>query len=95
VKVENILSSSSFHVEEQLEAGLMNSRFPGQFSGCEKQVGDDGPIFFRQIVDAADVFSRHDEKMDRRLGPDILESDYPISFEDEIGLFLSPDDPAK
>lgn len=73
----------------------MNSLLFGQFLGRENEIRDHVPIFVCDIVDAADVFSRHNQNMGRRLRSDVIESNDSLPSVDEIGILFSANDPAK
>jgi hypothetical protein len=68
---------------------------PGCLSGPKDHFGDELCIFGGEIVEASDMFSRNDEKMDWGMGMNVLEDDQRLILMEEISLFPSANDLAE
>ncbi len=95
VKVEDYLTSASFHVEKNLVACPGNPLLPGDLFRSPDHLGNDPFILLVEIIKAADVSLGDDEKMNRSVRMDILENDEVFVLINDRGGFLSPDDLAE
>jgi hypothetical protein len=90
VQVKDILPAPTLHVEEEFVSGFVNTSLRGDLPCPEQEFGQQGPVFFFQIVDASDVFSWDEKDMNRGMGLDVLEGDQVFVLIDDICRLLSP-----
>jgi hypothetical protein len=92
MEVEDELAATPLYIIDQLVTGTGNSLISGDFPGPEDHLPNGGPIRFLQVVDAADVFPRHNEDVNGCVRPDILEGHHTLTLIDKIGLFYTSND---
>lgn len=63
---------------------LIKPPFGSNGLGYEEQVPDDFAVSHDDTVNIGDMFFRHNESMDRRLGIEVLKGDRVLVFEDDL-----------
>jgi hypothetical protein len=85
VEMENDLPSPSLYVKDQFIPRICNGMLLRHLFRLQDHFKKDVFIFLRQIIDAPDMLSGNDEKMDGRMGTDVFEHNQRFSLIDEIG----------
>jgi len=71
--MENVLTPTPFHVEDQLVSRLGDAHLFGDLFGPEEQFGNLRSIRLCKVVNTADMSSRNQEDMNRCMGVQVLE----------------------
>jgi hypothetical protein len=82
-------------VDDHPVTAFIKAPFRGDGLGDKEQMPNELTIRDNETVNIVNVFFRHDERMDRRLGIDVLKSDRVLIFVDDRGGNLFLDDLAK
>jgi len=82
-------------IDDHPVTALIKAPFGSDGLGNKEQVPDELTVRDNKTVNVGNMFFRHDERMDRRLGIDVLKSDRMLIFVDYCCGDLSLDDAAK
>jgi hypothetical protein len=88
--MKNRLSGIKAVIDDHPVAAFIKTPFGGDGFCNKEQVPDELTIRDNETVNVGNMFLRHDERMDRRLGIDVLKSDRMLIFVDDCcgDLFL-------
>jgi len=92
VQVENKLTPSTFHVEDQPITRVLDPFLLGELFGSVDQFGNNVPVGISKIVDTPDVFSRNQENVNRRMRFDILKGYHGSPLVEQICCSIAPHD---
>jgi hypothetical protein len=95
MEVEDVLPATSFHVEYQFIAGVMDSQFLCDFLCPEDEFRNHGAVFIGQVVDTPDVILGHQKDVNRRMGFDVSKGNDRFPLVDNLCRFFTPDDLAE
>ncbi len=95
MNMENRLAGIMAVIDDHPVAALIKPLFGSYGFGNKEQVPDDFTVRDDETVDVSDMFFRHNEHMDRRLGIDVLKGDRELVLVDDLCGDLFLDDPAK
>ena len=95
MQMKNELPSSLFNIHEQPVTRPVDAGFPGSLPRAEGHSSYKRAVPFRQIVDTPDVLRRHDKKVNRGMGLDILKNNDIFVAINKISFPLSGYDLAK
>src|SRR5258706_7147179 len=95
MNMKNGLPRGRAAVEHDAKAVLRDALLLGEAVGDGTTIADELVIVLLQLEQRRDVLHRHDQDMDRRLGPDVLEGDDRVVAIDDVALDLPFDDAAK
>ena len=93
--MENVLPSTSLHIEHQFVARAAASQFFCDLLSPEDQLRNNRPIRLSQIVDASYVLPRNQKDVYRRMGMDVLKGNDRFSLIDQLCRFFTPDNLAE
>ncbi len=93
--MENRLSGVRPVIDDHPVTAFIKTPLGSDGLGNKEQVPDELTVRDNNAVNVGNMFFRHDERMDRRLGIDILKSDRILIFVDYCCGDLSFDDLAK
>jgi hypothetical protein len=93
--MENRLSGIMAVIDDHTVTAFIKTPFGGDGPGNKEQVTDELSVRDNKTVNVGDMFFRHDERMDRRLGIDVLKSDRVFILVDDCCGDLFFDDLAK
>ena len=93
--MENRLSGVKAVIDDHPVTALIKTLFGSDGLGNKEQVPDELTVRDNKTVNVGNMFFRHDERMDRRLGIDVLKSDRMLIFVDYCCGDFSRDDLAK
>jgi hypothetical protein len=95
MEVKDPLPSPSLHIEHEPVSALRDVEPPGHVSSRENHLGDDPSVLVLEVVDAANVSSRHNEEVYGGTRTDIPEYDQGFALVHEIGRPFPPHDLAE
>lgn len=78
-------------VDDQSVAGLVESKFPGDFSGFQKQVAEERVVRRVGFVDPGDRFFGNDEDVGGGLRMNVGESECQVVLVEDLGGDLTGD----
>jgi hypothetical protein len=84
MEVKYHLPGTSFHVEDELVAGAIDTDLLRNISSSHDERGDYILIVVRKIINAPDMFPGNQEQVDWSMGVDILENHQQIILVDDI-----------
>lgn len=89
------LTRAGIHIEHSPVAFLMDSELLRQFLSNLKHMPDQCVVFRREVVKCRDMFPGTNQKVHRRLGPEVFECHHEVIFVHKICWSIAPDDSAK
>lgn len=95
MNMENGLAGIVTVIDDHPVATLIKPFLGRNGLGNKEQVSDDFPVRDNETMNICDMFFRHNERMDRRLGVEILKSDRVFVLVDDRCRDLFFDDVAK
>lgn len=93
--MENRLSGIMAVIDDHPVTAFIKTPFGGDGLGNKEQVPDELTVRDNETVNVGNMFFRHYNRMDRRLGIDVLKSDRMFIFVDDCCGDLFLDDLAK
>jgi hypothetical protein len=85
VQVKDDLTSPPLDIDEKTIAAFRDRLPLGHLFGSRKHSRQDGQILGGEVIDAADMLFRYNQKMNRRMGVDIFEYHKDIVFIQDFG----------
>ena len=95
VQVKDALSGIGAVIDHYSVAAFRDTEILCQFLSGDKNCPDHRTIGGLKARDRRDVFARHDEKMNRRFGTDVLEGHHRVILVNDVSFNLAFDDGAE
>jgi outer membrane protein insertion porin family len=93
--VINRLASARIHIEHRAIALLVDIRLHRKFLGHLEDLAYERIIFRHQVIQCRNVLLGHDQEMDRRLRPEVLECHHEVVFMHKVRGCITFDNPTK